>query len=109
GGIALQRGVEQCAAPRPGSRGLQSRQPPRRPLPPSPARQTPVRIPIRQNRSRPPGGFPPVKILVLTADANTLVYHRGDLLRDLAARDCEVVTAAAEDYPHVKEFLGGLG
>ncbi len=50
-----------------------------------------------------------MKVLVLTADANTLVYHRGDLIRDLAARGCEVVTAAAEDYPHVHEFLGCLG
>lgn len=50
-----------------------------------------------------------MKILILTADANTLIYHRGDLIRDMAARGCEVVTAAAEDYPHVREFLRGLG
>lgn len=50
-----------------------------------------------------------MKILVLTADANTLVYHRGDLIRDFAAHGCEVVTAAAEDYPHVREFVAGLG
>lgn len=50
-----------------------------------------------------------MKTLVLTADANTLVYHRGDLIRDLAARGCEVVTAAAEDYPHVREFVKSLG
>ena len=36
-----------------------------------------------------------MKVLVLTADANTLVYHRGDLIRDFAAHGCEVVTAAA--------------
>ncbi|HBJ83596.1 MAG TPA: hypothetical protein DDZ88_06950 [Verrucomicrobiales bacterium] len=50
-----------------------------------------------------------MKVLVLTADANTLVYHRGDLIRDFAAQGCEVVTAAAEDYPHVREFVGSLG
>ncbi len=50
-----------------------------------------------------------MKVLVLTADANTLIYHRGDLIRDFAAHGCEVVTSAAEDYPHVKEFVAGLG
>ncbi|MDP1592360.1 MAG: glycosyltransferase family 4 protein [Prosthecobacter sp.] len=50
-----------------------------------------------------------MKVLVLTADANTLVYHRGDLIRDFAAHGCEVVTAAAEDYPHVREFVRSLG
>ncbi len=50
-----------------------------------------------------------MKVLVLTADANTLVYHRGDLIRDLAACGCEVVTSAAEDYPHVTRFVEGLG
>ncbi len=50
-----------------------------------------------------------MKVLVLTADANTLVYHRGDLIRDFAAHGCDIVTAAAEDYPHVKEFVASLG
>lgn len=50
-----------------------------------------------------------MKVLVLTADANTLIYHRGDLIRDFAAHGCEVVTSAAEDYPHVKEFVASLG
>jgi len=50
-----------------------------------------------------------MKILVLTADANTLVYHRGDLIRDFAAHGCEVVTSAAEDPPHVREFVAALG
>lgn len=50
-----------------------------------------------------------MKVLVLTADANTLVYHRGDLIRDFAAHGCEVVTAAAEDYPHVREYVGAVG
>ncbi len=50
-----------------------------------------------------------MKILVLTADANTLIYHRGDLIRDFAAHGCEVVTSAAEDYPHVHEFMNQLG
>ncbi len=46
-----------------------------------------------------------MKVLVLTADANTLVYHRGDLIRAFAAQGCEVVTSAAEDYPHVRAYL----
>jgi glycosyltransferase involved in cell wall biosynthesis len=50
-----------------------------------------------------------MKVLVLTADANTLVYHRGDLIREFAAHGCELVTSAAEDYPHVQGFVSGLG
>ncbi len=50
-----------------------------------------------------------MKVLVLTADANTLIYHRGDLIRDFAAHGCEVVTSAAEDYPHVRKFVSDLG
>jgi glycosyltransferase involved in cell wall biosynthesis len=50
-----------------------------------------------------------MKVLVLTADANTLVYHRGDLIRDLAAQGCEVVTSAAEDYPHVRAYVEACG
>jgi len=50
-----------------------------------------------------------MKVLVLTADANTLVYHRGDLIRAFAAQGCEVVTSAAEDYPHVREYLAKAG
>lgn len=50
-----------------------------------------------------------MKVVVLTADANTLIYHRGDLIRDFAAHGCEVVTSAAEDYAHVQEFMKGLG
>jgi glycosyltransferase involved in cell wall biosynthesis len=50
-----------------------------------------------------------MKVVVLTADANTLVYHRGDLIHDLAACGCEVVTSAAEDYPHVTQFVESVG
>ena len=50
-----------------------------------------------------------MKIVVLTADANTLVYHRGDLIRDFAHAGCEVVTSAAEDYPHVRQFVESFG
>lgn len=50
-----------------------------------------------------------MKVLVLTADANTLIYHRGDLIRDFAAHGCEVVTSAAEDYPHVRAFVEAAG
>lgn len=50
-----------------------------------------------------------MKVVVLTADANTLIYHRGDLIRDFAAHGCEVVTSAAEDYPHVQKFVSEIG
>jgi glycosyltransferase involved in cell wall biosynthesis len=50
-----------------------------------------------------------MKVIVLTADANTLLYHRGDLIRDMAASGCEVVTSAAEDYAHVQKFMSDLG
>ena len=50
-----------------------------------------------------------MKVIVLTADANTLIYHRGDLIRDFAANGCEVVSSAAEDYPHVQKFLREVG
>ena len=50
-----------------------------------------------------------MKVLVLTADANTLIYHRGDLIRDFAAHGCEVVTSAAEDYPHVRSYVEAAG
>jgi glycosyltransferase involved in cell wall biosynthesis len=53
--------------------------------------------------------MPKKKIIVLTADANTLVYHRGDLIRDFARSGCEVVSSAAEDYPHVQQFMVELG
>ena len=50
-----------------------------------------------------------MKVIVLTADANTLIYHRGDLIRDFAGHGCRVVTSAAEDYPHVRAFVQSLG
>ena len=50
-----------------------------------------------------------MKVIVLTADANTLIYHRGDLIRDFAGHGCQVVTSAAEDYPHVRAFVHSLG
>ena len=50
-----------------------------------------------------------MKVIVLTADANTLIYHRGDLIREMAESGCEVVTSAAEDYPHVRQFMSELG
>ncbi|MCB1212140.1 MAG: glycosyltransferase family 4 protein [Verrucomicrobiales bacterium] len=50
-----------------------------------------------------------MKVIVLTADANTLIYHRGDLIRDIAEAGCEVVTSAAEDYDHVRTFVESLG
>lgn len=52
---------------------------------------------------------PKTKVLVLTADANTLVYHRGDLVRAFAAHGCDVVTSAAEDYPHVRQYVEAVG
>ncbi|HCN28728.1 MAG TPA: glycosyltransferase family 1 protein [Verrucomicrobiales bacterium] len=50
-----------------------------------------------------------MKVLVLTADANTLVYHRGDLIRAFARAGCQVVTSAAEDYPHVRAYVEAAG
>ena len=50
-----------------------------------------------------------MKIVVLTADANTLIYHRGDLITDMARAGCDVVTSAAEDYPHVREYMKRIG
>ncbi|MDZ4287271.1 MAG: glycosyltransferase family 4 protein [Prosthecobacter sp.] len=50
-----------------------------------------------------------MKVLVLTADANTLVYHRGDLLRAFAEQGCDVVTSAAEDYDHVRKYVHACG
>jgi glycosyltransferase involved in cell wall biosynthesis len=50
-----------------------------------------------------------MKVIVLTADANTLIYHRGDLIRDMAAAGCEVISSAAEDYPHVQKFMSEMG
>lgn len=50
-----------------------------------------------------------MKVLVLTADANTLVYHRGDLIRAFADQGCDVVTSAAEDYPHVRNHVEACG
>jgi glycosyltransferase involved in cell wall biosynthesis len=50
-----------------------------------------------------------MKTIVLTADANTLVYHRGDLIREMAARGTQVVTSAAEDYPHARAFVESVG
>ena len=50
-----------------------------------------------------------MKVLVLTADANTLIYHRGYLIREFAAHGCEVVASAAEDYPHVRSYVEAAG
>ena len=50
-----------------------------------------------------------MKVLVLTADANTLVYHRGDLIRAFADQGCEVVTSAAEDHAHVRAYVEAFG
>jgi glycosyltransferase involved in cell wall biosynthesis len=50
-----------------------------------------------------------MKLVVLTADANTLLYHRGDLITDLTRAGCDVVTSAAEDYPHVREYMERIG
>ncbi len=52
-----------------------------------------------------------MKTIVLTADANTLVYHRGDLIRDMAARGTEVVTSAAGrlSAAHARAFVESVG
>lgn len=49
------------------------------------------------------------RMLVLTGDAKTLVYHRGELLKRFAEAGLEVVGGAAEDLPHVKSYLAELG
>ena len=49
------------------------------------------------------------KILVLTGDGKTLVYHRGELLKRFAEADLEVVGGAAEDLPHVRTFFESFG
>lgn len=49
------------------------------------------------------------KILVLTGDGKTLVYHRGELLKRFAEAGLEVVGAAAEDLPHVHQFFESFG
>lgn len=50
-------------------------------------------------------------ILVIAADAKTLVYHRGALLRDLASKGVKITAVASEseDYAHVREFVDELG
>ena len=50
-----------------------------------------------------------MKILVLTGDANTLIYHRGELLRRFAAQDLEVIAVAAEGFDHVRDFMHSIG
>jgi len=49
------------------------------------------------------------KILVVTGDAKTLVYHRGELLREFAAAGLEVIGGAAEELPHVSAYFASLG
>ena len=50
-----------------------------------------------------------MKVIVLTADANTLIYHRGDLIKDLAEVGCEGVTSAAEDCERGSTFVKRVG
>jgi len=49
------------------------------------------------------------KILVLTGDAKTLIYHRGEILKEFANAGLEVVAAAAEDFGYVKDYLHSIG
>lgn len=50
-------------------------------------------------------------VFVIAADAKTLVYHRGPLLRDLAKRGVKITAVAseAEDFEHVRGFVSELG
>tara|TARA_R110002096_G_scaffold147671_23_gene307852 strand:- start:10782 stop:12011 length:1230 start_codon:yes stop_codon:yes gene_type:complete len=50
-----------------------------------------------------------MKILVLTGDSKTLVYHRGELLKRLAEQGLEVVSAATGDSEFVRNFLAKIG
>lgn len=50
-----------------------------------------------------------MKVLVFTADANTLCYHRADLIRAMVATGAEIVTAAAGDPERADKFLSSIG
>lgn len=49
-----------------------------------------------------------MKVLVLTADANTLCYHRADLIRAMADKGAEVITAAAGDPQRAEKFVNSI-
>ena len=50
-----------------------------------------------------------MKIIVLTGDAKTLIFHRGELLKRFAAQNLEVVAVAAEEFEHVRDFMNQIG
>lgn len=50
-----------------------------------------------------------MKILVLTGDSKTLVYHRGELLKRFVEEGLEVVAAANGDSEFVRNFFDRLG
>ena len=50
-----------------------------------------------------------MKLLILTGDAKTLIYHRGELIKSFAARKLEVVGAAAQDLDYVGKFFMAQG
>ena len=49
------------------------------------------------------------KILILTGDPKTLIYHRGELLKSFSSQGLEVVAAAATANAKVDQFLRELG
>ncbi len=50
-----------------------------------------------------------MKILIITGDSNTLLYHRAELLKRFASNSLEVVAAAPGDHESVRSFLRNLG
>lgn len=50
-----------------------------------------------------------MKILILTGDAKTLIYHRGELIKSFANQGLEIVAAAAQDLEYVRDFLAEIG
>ncbi|MGK0185355.1 MAG: glycosyltransferase involved in cell wall biosynthesis [Verrucomicrobiales bacterium] len=50
-------------------------------------------------------------ILIIAADAKTLIYHRGALLQRLAGLGVKITAVASEkeDYEHVRQFVRKLG
>lgn len=50
-----------------------------------------------------------MKILILTGDAKTLIYHRGELIKSFAAQGLKVVAAASQDLDYVSKFMMAQG
>lgn len=53
--------------------------------------------------------FQKMKALVLTADPNTLICHRGELIKTFAAKGWKVVAAAAGESERAAVFMASVG